>query len=290
MKVLCVSHHHAIASSRYLTNAFIRLGHDVKHIGEPTPHFDVAAHPERAWIPDAPSPQAAFGNWMPDVVAYMDCGESYYHHAIYANVPHIWIFDEGQIGLDMGDMALYFHPSPSSPTALRQPDKFVCLQTAYDPTIHTPSLIPFSDRAYDVVHIGRLPPQRIAILQALYAAGLKVDMRDLAFEQEFAQGYHQGRVAIIEHYHTFVPPMRFWENCAMGNVIVSLDYDVFSFLKPQGITIVSDNTPEAWVTAVKEVLQHPEYAILSQQWVQPHTYDARAQTIIDTLYQKGLVK
>lgn len=291
MRLLIVSLHHAIASSRCMTEAFVRLGNDVKHIGQPTHYFGVAEHPDRRWIPDDESDQAVFPNWTPDLVLYLDCALAYYHHAAYANVPHIWYFQDGHMDNDMPGMAHYFHASTDSPTALRKPDCFTWLPCAYDPTCHISLNVPFFKRTFDIVHAGSQNGNRKEILKAFEWAGFSCNIQEILYGSNYANAYAQGRVTICEPYMNTGIPSRVFENAVMGNIVCVPRSKDLTRLDAKGLVYVEEPADIlSWIAAVETAL-NSEYLIPDAQgWAAPHTWDARAQIIIDTVTARGLVQ
>lgn len=291
MKLLTVALHHAIGTPRFVTDALLRLGHDVRHIGPTTNHFGESEYPERIWQPDASDMQHTFPDWMPDLVMYLDSIGPYYHHQGYASVPHIWYYQDGVMDNDMPGMAHYFHANGDSPTRARQPDRFTWLPCAYDPTLHTPSPIPFAEREYDLVHIGSQHPRRKRILQALVDYGFKCDIRPFAFGEDYTRAYWNGRVAISENFANNSVVPRTFEGAIMGNVIVAQIIPDLLALNPQGLIFVDDVEDEhQWIDAVNRALDSADAVNASRAWAQPHTWDARAHAIIETCQARGIVQ
>lgn len=77
MKALVVANHFPVCSARFITDAFLRLGVDVRHIGDSSGAFipwppNGQMLPERyAWASDGPL-TAHWSDWTPDLVVIAD--------------------------------------------------------------------------------------------------------------------------------------------------------------------------------------------------------------------------
>jgi len=156
------------------------------------------------------------------------------------------------------------------------------LPNAYDPTLHTPSPIPYEDREYDVCMIGRVDGDRRAITDTMEARGLKVLIDVHRYYEDYVAAYHNSRIGLV-YNNQQSGMMRIFETAAMGCVVLSnpiLDYEL---LKPRGIEIFAHADAVDAADKAEMILDNPEYAkrMISnaQVWVRPHTWDARAQQV-----------
>jgi glycosyltransferase involved in cell wall biosynthesis len=284
MKLLIACEHHPITPARYMTEAFAALGVDVRHIG--TGHgsntgFSDTPRPDLEWTPQG-NYQKSWADWKPDVVLYLDTISAFYHHTVYATVPHIWYHIEGLMDNVMPGMAHYFHATSYGPNWDTVPQKMTWVPPAYDPNLHTPSAIPWEQREYDICLIGRHDAKRDWYVEAFRAAGLKVFSAKGLINGDYVAAYHNARMSLIEHFSGIVP-MRTFESAAMGNLLFSqwfIDYDRLGI---QGVAILPDLDTAA--RAARELLDRPDECkrLVSQslEWVKPHTWESRAQQIID---------
>jgi len=164
------------------------------------------------------------------------------------------------------------------------------LPNAYDPIWHTPSTVPFEQRTYDAAFVGALHPDRKAVVNAMRADGYLVDVQHGPIFAEYSEIYHQARVAIVTttHGHSGAS-MRFFENAAHGCLVLAGPCADKDELKPDGIVWFENHTDAREKAA--HYLRNPDEAqamiARSMAWVQPHTWGARAATIIEWLEKRG---
>lgn len=291
MKILIHAIHYPVSSARYAVDAFRRIGHDVRHVGQETGReiWGITVAEKYIWKQEPPE-----DGWTPDLAILMDT--AYQWHYPDDNVPTIvWSVDNhvrdlrqpgishyflAHRGVSMmaweGDIQLGSAPPITVPRA-----DMTWLPCAYDPTIFTPSPIPYAEREYDVCMIGVMYPQRWTLVNALKAAGLKVYAGTGLLFQDFRDAYWNSRISLCVSANGDVA-QRVFETAAMGCLIVSDPCADFERLKPTGIKICA---PIETIGVVQDLIRSPAYAQdfieASMAWVRPHTWDARAQTIID---------
>lgn len=286
MKLLVATEHHPITPARYMVEALASLPDvEVRHIGSPrggNTGFSDEDRPDLIWEPQG-GYQTYWSDWKPDLILYQETISDYYHHEKYADVPHIWYFTAGLMDNVMRGMTHYFHAASYGPNWDKVPDRMTWLPCAYKPELHTPSTIPWDDREYDICLIGRQDPPREAYLQAFQEAGLKVFAGKGLVNGDYVAAYHNSRLSLLEHYCRIVP-MRTFESAAMGNLLFSQWFADYDKLGIRGVSILPCALDEA-VTAAQELLSQPdkcqELVAQSLAWVQPHTYAARAQVIVN---------
>ncbi len=208
LKILLVYYHFEVSGGRYYLDAFKRLGHDVRHIGDKHSVKD-------AWGIQAPilakydhSPDIGgwttgfstkWDDWTPDLVIACDsmiAGHNY-HHPYYIDVPHAVIAIDNHVRNYDGDWAHQFlahYHGPAYPVDPARKDH-TWLPCASDP-MFTPSPIAWKDRAYDVACVGVMYPRRVEIIQAMRDAGLKVFAETGLLYDEYKAAYHNARISL----------------------------------------------------------------------------------------------
>jgi hypothetical protein len=163
-------------------------------------------------------------------------------------------------------------------------DDMTWLPCAYDPTLFTPSPIPYAEREYDVCMIGVMYPQRWQLVSELRAAGLKVLAGTGLLFEDYRDAYHNARISLCISAAGDVA-QRVFETAAMGCLVVSDPCADFERLGAAGVVKSYD-----FVQAVQGFLARPDMAqtniALSMAWVKNETWDARAQVIIDWLQKR----
>lgn len=284
MRILTYYPHYPMTYGRFITRAFERLGHEVIHTGEP--------HGTHNGWNDTPAPekyvdvpQGAVPGWRPDLVVVMDeymrpkptrCPGM-------GRVPHVFYATSNNAidpsTPDMDHLFLGLYRGPALP--YRDDGTMTWIGCGYDPTLHTPSPIPWREREYDVCFIGAAWNKRVKALGDLREAGLKVfqDM-GLMFD-EYVAAYHNARFGLVCAGDWPGPNMRFYETPAMGVIpLVHQSTHEDRFGADDAVLWYTDIVP-----AVKWWLANPSEAEMlltrAQAWVKPHTWDARAQDILD---------
>ncbi len=89
MQILIVAIHYPVASARYAKDAFKRLGHDVRSLGDSTGNkiWGIEVDARHAWPSDG-GYTAHWDDWTPDLIVLMDSAFAY-HHPVSADVPHV---------------------------------------------------------------------------------------------------------------------------------------------------------------------------------------------------------
>ena len=186
MNILILSNHYAVCSARYATSAFERLGHTVKHVG-PAMGRDIWGLTLPAEYKWEPKPRD-FGE-KPNLVIMMDSDPRLLddfkvkldHQGAKLiltgdGIPKdysaiVWGVDNHarDYRRDWFDHYFLAHRHVSVMDWELNTD-MTHLPCCYDPTLHTPSLIPFEERKYDVGMIGVMYPQRWTLVKALREA------------------------------------------------------------------------------------------------------------------------
>lgn len=299
MRILVIANHWAVSSARYATAAFERLGHEVRHVGP--------AHGRRIWGLDLPPGSEWKVNPPPDMqwedmTIVMDTDPAMLEFGHNGNSPRVvWTVDNHVRDVRRPWFDHYFcaHRNVSVMAwpdfflgengvamAVAVPEDMTHVPCCYDPTMHTPSPIAYEDRAYDVAMIGVMYPQRWALVKELRAAGLKVLAGTGLVGTSYRDAYHNARISLCMSSNGDVA-QRVFETAAMGCLVISDDCPDFKLLNTWGIQTFSQGSNV--VNLVKSYLADPDNAHRmienARKWVKPHTWDARAQVIVDW-YQK----
>lgn len=282
MRILIVANHYPVCSARYAADAFTRLGHEVTHIGPAKGRhvWGLDLPPFTVWEPDEPPTQA------PDLVVIMDSDpailDAVKDYGATFNCPvTVWGVDNHVRDYRREHFDHYFVAHRSHPIMFWR-DDMTWLPCSYDPTLHTPSAIPFTDRKYDVAMLGVMYDTRWDAVNRLRAEGLKVIAGSGLVGETYRDVYHDARVSLVVSANGDVP-LRLFETAAMGCAVVAdrtQDSDRLGFERDYLYTV---RDMDGMVIAVKAALENPDYAARCQQWVtdKGHTWDNRAQEVID---------
>lgn len=291
MNILVACEHHPVSPARFMVEAFQTIeGIDVRHIGTDKggeTGYSTAPRKDHAWKSQGHYNET-WSDWRPDLVIYLDTVFSAYHHAVYHDAPHVWYHIEGLMDNTMPGMTHYFHATSYGPNWETMPEKMTWLPPAYAPAVHTPSAIPWYERRYDVCLVGRPGGKRMAYMRRLREAGLTVFHAYGLIYEDYAYAYHNARMSLVEHEHGIVP-MRTFETAAMGNLVYSEWFSDYDKLGVEGVAAIPDDLEAVGQYALHLLSQEElcqEMIAQSMRWVRPHTYEARARTIIEWYEQK----
>ena len=160
----------------------------------------------------------------------------------------------------------------------------------YDPTLHTPSPIPFEQREYDVCMIGYMYPQRWRLVKALREAGFKVLAGCGLVYDSYVTAYHNARISLCISAHKDVA-QRVMETARMGCVVMTDPCPDFQLLKPNGFYLLDSTESAEVVQAVKDVLHDPEQAqamiTQSMAWAEPYNWDNAARKVVGWYDQRS---
>lgn len=305
-KILLGANHYAVASGRYMADAFRRIGADVRTFGPPMGAriwgIDVKA--EHVWEPDA-SPGipsrfdcnikealAAFPGWTPDLILIMDSAFDLIGHKEDFPCPKVLFgvdnhvrnyYRHGDNWFDHKFLA--HHDGPALPVC-DCPD-MTWLPCGYDPIWFTPSPIPMAERKYDIALIGYPYPTRQALVAGMQNAGLATFATLGALYEDYRDIYHNTRISLCSSAAGDLA-QRVFETAAMGCALLT---DRLADLPRLGAREYEHYAPYDTVTEAvmeaKRLLEDPpeleRMAKEGQAWATPHTWDARAKTILDWL-------
>lgn len=301
MNILIVANHFAVCSARYATDAFVRLGHTVRHVGRPMGRdiWGMQVPQEYVWEP-TPNGDAYP---IPDLVIIMDSDpvvldDAYGYAEASQNSPVIvWgvdnhcrdyrrpYFDHYFLAhKSVSVMEWEYHEEWTSGLGIASIDgqraDMTWLPCAYDPVAFPPSPIPWDERQYDVCMIGVMYPKRWELVNAMRAAGLKVLAGTGLVYDAYRDAYHNSRVALVNSFNGDLP-IRLFEGAGMGCAMLCdeiADLDQWGG-HPCGIY---HNTDEA-VELAKHLQVTPAAGERGVIWASGNTWDIRAQVIVDWL-------
>jgi hypothetical protein len=267
--------HYPVSSGRYMTEAFRRLGHTVYHIGQETGRniWGLEVPQKYVWSQEPPP-----DGWQPDLCILMDTAYQWHHETI---PTVIYTVDNHVRNVRQEGIRHYFlgHRNVS---VMAWNEDCTHVPCAYDPHWFTPSPIPWNEREYDVCMIGVMYPQRWQLVNALRAAGLKVLAGTGLIYDAYRDAYHNSRISLCQSINGDVA-QRVFETAMLGCVVMSDDCPDYQILHPQGLWLIDEGV--SIVEQVQSILADPVSAqaqiALSQAWATPHTWGARAQTIVD---------
>lgn len=311
MNILIVCNHFAVCSGRYAADAFTRLGQNVRHVGQPMGRhiWGVDVPAEYVWTPDTNGDAYP----IPDLIIVMDSDpavldDAYgYAEASQGSPVVVWGVDNhvrdyrrpyfdhyflahksvSVMPWNKTDWAYDLVDAPDGRThTLWHPkdhdSDMTWLPCAYDPVAFPPSPIPWERREYDVCMIGVMYPKRWELVNAMRAAGLRVLAGSGLIYEAYRDAYHNSRVALVSSFNGDLP-IRLFEGAGMGCAVLCdeiADLDQFGeHIKMTRITTY--HSVDDAVNGAKYLQGREDKAKACLEWAKPHTWDARAQVIVD---------
>lgn len=163
-----------------------------------------------------------------------------------------------------------------------QKDGEFFLPYAYDPIIHYPE--PDTEKIYDVCIIGLHYDQRSAVVTKLKNRGYNVYYGLGDVMDEYRHIYNQSKIAFSWSSRDDLCA-RNWEALAMGNLLVSNRVTDMQTFFVENLHYLGFDTVEEAISKIEWALNNPdkatEIADAGNRKVQGHTYDARAQQILE---------
>lgn len=276
MNILILANHYPVASGRYVRDALRRLGHTVYTDGPAMGGSIWGLHlPDGfEWTPEPPPVGTPIDRIlvMDSDPAILDGAEPYGGAAplvVFGVDNHVrsyrrpW-FDHYYLG--------HLHPSimPWLPDMTHVP-------CGYDPTLFTPSPIPFEERRYDVAILGVMYPDRQAAVAELRRAGLKVIAGCGLVGESYRDAHHDARIALCLPARNDVA-QRVFESSAMLNLVMTPWLPDFAKLRPRGLYIVRETTPLA--DQVRDAMQHAHETAAAREWAALYTWDKLALQVL----------
>ncbi len=310
-RILLAFIHYPSSSGRFLRRAFERLGHDVKTVGPCTgpfiwgtrladttidlPTVEVKDVPNAVAIPAQPVLDS-LGDWQPDLIVTADSaftlsGDTPCPHVVYGVDNHARDY---QI---VGHDGQWDHHFFAHQFAGRMQDKNTSwLPCGYDPEIHV-NTTPFYERPVHAMLLGVGYPERMQLAERLgkpFGEPERVFMVGVGLGpilQEYATQYNTSLVSLCKSAAGDVA-QRVFEGMAMGCVILTdpcHDFEALGLEK--GKHYLEYTTPDEAFEQLKALVDAPterveEIIEAAGEWVKPHTWDARCQQILDTVFDE----
>lgn len=299
MRIVISAVHYPISAARYLATAFKRLGHEVITVG-------VAAGGWLPWAPDVDFSQLA---WTPDQALSADNESRIFDYSEIAHyqpdiliqcdarqfidnvtVPNVcWAVDNHVAQYDEVPFDLFFGAHSWGWHSKR--DNFEWLPCAYDPQEHYQ--IKGVEKQFDAAMVAVMYPNRQQLLNALAPYGRILAAQGFLGEA-FNQAYNAARIALIQSSCGDVA-MRVFENAAQG-CLLFLDRgerDLQRLGLEEFEHYIGYGDYDEAVEQFKFIKARPHLleriADKAQRKLAPHTYEARAQTILEAARQGGVL-
>lgn len=306
MNILIVANHWAVCSARYAADAFTRLGHSVRHVGQPMGRdiWGMQVPEQYVWTPDNEewARGAAineFPDWHHDIAIVMDSDpymldtsigvtgkapvvvwgvdnhvrdyrRPWFDHYFLAH-KSVSVMGWGElIHGEVGSLVLH--------STLNYPD-MTWLPCAYDPVAFPPSPIPWAEREYDVCMVGVMYPQRWGLVNALRSAGLKVLAGTGLVYDAYRDAYHNSRVALVSSFNGDLP-IRLFEGAGMGCAVLCDEIADLTLLNNGSAPVWEYGTVQEAVGTASYLQESPGWGA---EWAKDHTWDARCKVILDWL-------
>lgn len=300
MNILIVAIHYPSASGRYIARAFRRLGHDVKTVGPSTGNqiWGIEVEDKHIWQPDIEtsiehSPHSPHvgrvlntlsdTGWEPGLIVTADSaftlqGDTVVPHIVYGVDNHVRDYQIGE-----WDYKFFAH---SKGTRMDDSNTH-WLPCAYDPEIHV-NKTPFYERPMHGAMIAVMYTPRQELIEKLASEFRIVAGMGPLFE-EYADNYNMALASICLSVAGDAA-QRVFEAAAMGNIILSDRCHDFGKLGlVPGEHYLEYSNPDEAALQLQHLIDGPQERIakmieLTSEWAKEHTWDARCQTILDTVF------
>lgn len=289
-KILIHAAHYPISSGRYMTDAFERLGCEVYHDGV-SPGGEIwglCLPPRYVWTPKPPP-----DDWTPDFALLMDTAYQWHHETA---PTYVYTVDNHVRDVRQEGISHYFLAHRHASMMEWRDETDTWLPCAYDPIHFTPSPVPYGERKYDVALLGVMYPERLELVDALQKAGLSVLWGTGLVYDSYREAHHQARVSLC---HNIAGDLnqRVFECGAMRTTVVINEpcHDLQNEGTNNALALsgfVLYQTMQEAVDVCKELARDDQAlgekgADSMARTCLPHTWDARAQTILDWHNSRG---
>lgn len=293
--ILVLANHYAVASARYMADAFQRLGCDVRHDGLPMGRniWGLTIPPQYVWTPAPPE-----AGWMPDLILVMDSDTQVLdtaatYRTAYPGVPLAVYGVDGHVrDYRRPYIEKYFLAHRHASLMEWNDADMTWLPCAYDPVHFTPSPVPLEHRKYDVALLGVMYPERLELVDALQKAGLSVKWGTGLVYDGYKEAHHQARISLCHNIAGDLA-QRVFESGAMRCAVVMKDCadianpDTNAALRLSGFFRYW-TLEEAVGICVELIRENPGLCEKGANEMYasctPHTWDARGKVILDWLY------
>ena len=283
MKLLITCNHYAVASGRYIYDACVRLGHDVRSLGPAKGRqiWDITVPEGFAWVPNPPAKR-----WTPDLVIHADALWIWQPpEDRFGDCPHV-VYGVDNHVQDYRHVHQPDHLFLAHGHGLRMgEDNVTWLPCAYDPAWFAGGP-DWANRTVDAAMIGYPYEERMALIY-----GLRERMPDLtsnyglSIYPDYQAAYRTAKLSLVRSVAGDVA-QRVFETAAMGALVVM---DECADCEPLGL-VDNENclmyrSQAEFFDRVRWALSHQDeaeqIAQAGQAWALPQTWDARVQTIIN---------
>lgn len=308
-KILITCIHWAVASGRYMSAAFRRIGCDVKTAG-PYPAntiWGMQVDNKYNWNPDV---LCDFGNdapigyvttqlkrmcdgWQPDLVVNMDSAfdvvgtrqEYPCPKVLYGVDNHVRDYNRSPLSW-YNHLFLAHHDGPVLPVDESRED-MTWLPCGYDDATFTPSPYPVADKRIDVTMIGVPYTNRVNIIKEMNKADITIKHTLGALYEQYRDIYHYSKISLCVSAAGDLA-QRVFETAAMGCVVLTDPLaDLRRLGAVEGKHYVEYSDTQGAVHKAKELLKYParmaDIAAAGQAFFAPHTWTKRAYTIMEKM-------
>ena len=300
MKILIVANHFFCCSARYAADAFVRLKHDVRHIGPAMGNrIWGLSLPERyTWEPDDPFYQEE--QWWDDgcheadlcIVMDSDPAMLDFVRGFDFTPRVVWGVDNHVRDYRRPWFQHYFlahrgvslMPWYADGDLDREYDDMTQLPCAADSQYFPRSTIPWEQRTWDVACLGVPYPQRMQLIDAMKNAGLKVIWGQGLVYESYASIYQDARVSLCVSAAGDVG-QRIYETARMGCAVLSDPLRDLNWPHP----IIQYQNVEYAVKIARSLQHDPARGEVCAGWAINETWDARCQTLLATCAERGLI-
>lgn len=304
MNILLAFIHYPVSSGTFLKRAFARLGHDTRSLGPCTGRevWGLEVPEQYVQVPDfltnwqtgRPFPDMgavdALG-WQPDLIVTSDSqftitGKGRAPHVLFGMDNHVRNYRQLEAEGAAWDSLYVAH---SWGARIGEPGVYHC-PPGYDPDAHTDL---GTERKLDVCLIGYPYAERMALSEAFIKAGMSGLFAIGVLWDRYNAAYNQAKIAIVKSINGDVP-QRFLENMAQGCCVLA---DKLDDAPKLGFVAGADYWP---YKDTADAVQQARFILDTEIWpalaasgkkkVQPHTWDARAEQVMNTVFAQAVTR
>ena len=295
MRITIACIHYPVASGRYVADAFIRLGHEVKTIGQSTGGtiWGQLVHRKYVWVSASSIAQA--DPFWPDLVIVMDSDPAIWNEVaavgfhcpivVYGVDNHVRTYEN-----DLFQHKFLAHYHGAAYPVDSQRKDMTWLPCAADTHTFTPSQIPWDERDFDIAFVGVFYPRRAALIERLRAEGFKVFAATGLVYAEYQQAYANSRISLCVSAAGDVA-QRIFETAAIGCTVLTdllhdlVDYETNRKLGLSGFAVYQDDDnciqmARDLLTSDRALAAHGAGQLQTIVRAK-HSWEARCQVVVD---------
>jgi hypothetical protein len=290
-RVLIMADHFAVASGRYLADAFKRIGHEVRTLGREhgTAIWNIEVPARHVWQPDYRGIEDFMtADWRPDLILAAWPG----YDLRYGGTPVAVINVDNHVqAREPSDHFFLAHHDGAALPVDDSREDMTWLPCAAESAFQRLTLP--SERKIHAAMLGNIYKNRAQLLATItpefhVATGLG------PLFDEYEAIYNRAVVSICLS-HSGDAGCRIFETARMGCVMLCdpvPDFERLGFLP--GVHYLPFTTPAEAVEQLRDLFSGPqsridELADNAYRWSLPHTWENRAQTVIDVLQKRGIL-